>query len=145
MFQLLLLRAIVRRDAAAVRRDMASDLRRNRARTVQGSCNNRTIVPEYQVPVIDNSMFPGVFNMSSLMEFLGPFATTRNQSATHFGHDFTVEQVGYLINDSVAYVPPTLKKSPFLLAVFAFQPIMIKIILGLSVLLRTTPINKAST
>jgi hypothetical protein len=129
-------------------------------------------------------MFPGVFNKSSLMEFLGPFATTRNQSAwkspyvatatasmlwlriaaidnapqalnqplispqwnqsaTNFGHDFTVEQVGYLINDSVAYVPPALKKSPFLLAVFAFKPIMIQIILVLSVLLHTSPINKA--
>jgi hypothetical protein len=58
---------------------------------------------------------------------------------------FTVEQVGYLINDSVAYVPPALKKSPFLLAVFAFKPIMIQIILVLSVLLHTSPINKAST
>jgi hypothetical protein len=152
---------------------------------VQGSCNNSTIVPEYQVPVIDNSMFLGVFYMSFLMEFLGPFATTRNQSAwkspylatatasmlwsriaaidtaplalnqplispqwsqsaANFGHDFTVEQVGliYLINDSVAYIRPTLKKSPFLFAVFAFQPIMILIILGVPVLLHTTPIDK---
>jgi hypothetical protein len=67
-----------------------------------------------------------------------------SQSAANFGHDFTVEQVGliYLINDSVAYIRPTLKKSPFLFAVFAFQPIMILIILGVPVLLHTTPIDK---
>jgi hypothetical protein len=60
------------------------------------------------------------------------------------GHDFTVEQVDliYLINDRVAYIRPTLKQSPFLFAVFAFQPIMTLIILGLSVLLHTTPMDK---
>jgi hypothetical protein len=130
-------------------------------------------------------MFLGVFYMSSLMEFLGPFATTRNQSAwkspylatatasmlwsriaaidtaplalnqslispqwnhsaANFGHDLTVEQVGliYAVDDSVAYIRPTLKKSPFLIAVLALQPIMILIILFLSVQLHTTPIDK---
>lgn len=48
---------------------------------VEGSCNNSNILEPYQVPIIDNDLFLGVWYMSSLMEFLGIFATIRNQLA----------------------------------------------------------------
>ncbi|KAI9718457.1 MAG: hypothetical protein M1812_004178 [Candelaria pacifica] len=45
-----------------------------------GSCNNTNLPSEKQLVITQNSLFLGVWYMSSLVEFLGPFATTRNES-----------------------------------------------------------------
>lgn len=151
---------------------------------VEGSCNG-TMLPQYQIPIIDNALFLGVWYMSSLMEFLGPFATTRNQSSWagpyfataaaamlwsriaafdtaplaidqplvnpqwhhfsgNYGYNFTNEEVGliYQVNDSVIYIRPTLQKSALLYTVLAIQPLLLLIMLGLTTLFHSTPIDK---
>ncbi|KAL8737748.1 MAG: hypothetical protein Q9181_001376 [Wetmoreana brouardii] len=47
---------------------------------VHGSCNGTILPPDRQELIVHNSLFLGVWYMSSLVEFLGPFATTRNHS-----------------------------------------------------------------
>ncbi|KAL8769056.1 MAG: hypothetical protein Q9209_004842 [Squamulea sp. 1 TL-2023] len=47
---------------------------------VDGSCNGTIPPPARQEVIIHNSLFLGVWYMSSLGEILGPFATTRNNS-----------------------------------------------------------------
>jgi hypothetical protein len=151
---------------------------------VEGSCNG-TMLPQYQIPITDNILFLGVWYMSSLMEFLGPFATTRNQSAWagpyfatataamlwsriaaldtaplandqplvdpqwrystgNYGYNFTNEEVGliYPVNDSVIYIRPTLRKSGMLYAVLSIQPLLLVIMLGLSIMFHSTPLDK---
>jgi hypothetical protein len=47
---------------------------------VGGSCNGPILPPEKQLIVTDNHLVLGATHMSSVMEFLGAFATTRNES-----------------------------------------------------------------
>lgn len=47
---------------------------------VDGSCDGSVGSPGNQLVIIGNSLFLGVWYMSSLAELLGPFATTRNGS-----------------------------------------------------------------
>ncbi|KAL8962204.1 MAG: hypothetical protein Q9193_001358 [Seirophora villosa] len=47
---------------------------------VGGSCDGGVLPPDEQVVIVHNSLFLGVWYMSSLVEFLGPFATARNGS-----------------------------------------------------------------
>ncbi|KAL9602407.1 MAG: hypothetical protein Q9219_001830 [cf. Caloplaca sp. 3 TL-2023] len=47
---------------------------------VDGSCNGTILPPDKQEVVVHNRLFTGVWYMSSLVEFLGQFATSRNQS-----------------------------------------------------------------
>lgn len=47
---------------------------------VDGSCSGMILPSEKQEIIIHNRLFMGVWFMSSLVEFLGPFATTRNNS-----------------------------------------------------------------
>jgi hypothetical protein len=48
---------------------------------IGGSCDGILASPTRQLPVSRNTLFLPVWYMSSLAEFLGPFGTTRNQSA----------------------------------------------------------------
>ena len=45
-----------------------------------GSCNDTILSPDYQLVITNNSLFLPVWYMSALAEFLGPFATIRNES-----------------------------------------------------------------
>lgn len=45
-----------------------------------GLCNGTILDDDRQLLITDNALFLGVWYMSSLVEFLGPFATTRNNS-----------------------------------------------------------------
>ena len=47
---------------------------------VEGSCTGVALPADKQLIITKNNLFLGVFYISSLAEFLGPFATTRNQS-----------------------------------------------------------------
>lgn len=47
---------------------------------VDGSCNRTILSTENQLPITFNTLFLGVWYMSSLVELLGPFATARNSS-----------------------------------------------------------------
>ncbi|KAI4184291.1 MAG: hypothetical protein L6R41_004841 [Letrouitia leprolyta] len=47
---------------------------------VDGSCSGTILPSEKQEVIVHNRLFMGVWYMSSLVEFLGPFATTRNNS-----------------------------------------------------------------
>ena len=47
---------------------------------INGSCNSTSLPPEMQLLVTNNAMFLSQWYMPSLIEFLGAFATTRNQS-----------------------------------------------------------------
>ncbi|KAI9759325.1 MAG: hypothetical protein M1835_000399, partial [Candelina submexicana] len=47
---------------------------------VDGFCNNTILPPEKQLVIMENSLFLGVWYMLSLVEFLGPFAITSNES-----------------------------------------------------------------
>ncbi|KAL8964357.1 MAG: hypothetical protein Q9183_004508 [Haloplaca sp. 2 TL-2023] len=47
---------------------------------VHASCTGTILPLEKQEVIVHNSLFPGVFYMSSLVEFLGVFATSRNGS-----------------------------------------------------------------
>ena len=53
---------------------------RNSFELVHGSCNGTVLPPDKQEVIVHNSLFPGPFYMSSLVEFLGVFATSRNGS-----------------------------------------------------------------
>lgn len=143
---------------------------------IDGSCNGTILPPEKQLVITDNTLFLGVWYMSSLVEFLGPFATTRNESrwigpymatgmaamlwsritildgAANFAEShalpkfasLTYEDVGliYPVNDAVVYIRPTLRKSGLLYCVFAIQPLLIVVILGLTSMFHSTPLDK---
>ena len=144
---------------------------------VEGSCTGVALPSDKQLVVTNNTLFLGVWYMSSLAEFLGPFATTRNQSiwegpymATAMaamlwsritalngaGNDgdpqvasgifsgVTYEDAGliYPVNDTVAYIRPTLRKSSLLYAVLILQPLLIFVILGLKLTMRSMPLDK---
>ncbi|KAL8754928.1 MAG: hypothetical protein Q9199_003990 [Rusavskia elegans] len=47
---------------------------------VEGSCDGTILPANRQVVILHNSLFLGVWYMSTLVEFLGPFATARNGS-----------------------------------------------------------------
>ena len=47
---------------------------------VEGSCTGVALPADKQLVITNNTLFLGVWYMMSLAEFLGPFATTRNQS-----------------------------------------------------------------
>ncbi|KAI4184919.1 MAG: hypothetical protein LQ346_006020 [Caloplaca aetnensis] len=47
---------------------------------VEGSCDGTMLPVDRQEVILHNSLFLGVWYMSSLVEFLGPFATARNES-----------------------------------------------------------------
>ena len=47
---------------------------------VDGSCNGTILLPEKQLIITNTSLFLPVWYMSTLVEFLGPFATSRNES-----------------------------------------------------------------
>ncbi|MCJ1376513.1 hypothetical protein MMC20_007756 [Loxospora ochrophaea] len=47
---------------------------------VEGSCTGVALPSDKQLVITSNTLFLGVWYMMSLAEFLGPFATTRNQS-----------------------------------------------------------------
>ena len=47
---------------------------------VDGSCTGMALPEDKQLIITNNKLFLGVWYMSSLAEFLGRFATTRNQS-----------------------------------------------------------------
>lgn len=115
--------------------------------------------------------------MSSLVELLGPFATTRNESkwigpsmatgmAAMLWSRITVvdgianlnetpalqwrfsklsyEDVGliYLASDIAVYVRPTLRKSGLLYCVLAIQPLLLVLILALTLMFHSTPMDK---
>jgi hypothetical protein len=147
---------------------------------VEGSCVG-TVLPQHQLPITDSTLFRGVFYMSTLAEFLGAFATSRNTSAWtgpyfstavaamlwsriaalngaplaydqslnssanwYSSKNLTNEQVRliYPVNDTVAYIRPTLRKSGLLYAVLSIQPILLVVMLGLAVILYSTPVGK---
>ncbi|MCJ1228292.1 hypothetical protein MMC12_004953 [Toensbergia leucococca] len=141
-----------------------------------GSCNGTILPPEKEQVITNNTLFLGVWYMYSLVEFLGPFATTRNESrwmssymatgmaamlwsritvidsvanlansnsAQRFA-GLTYEDAGliYPVNDTVVHTRPTLQKSGWLYCVFAIQPLMVVIILGLTWMFHSTPLDK---
>lgn len=144
---------------------------------VEGSCTGVTLPSDKQLVVTKNNLFLGVWYMSSLAEFLGPFATTRNQSswkgpymatgiaamlwsritaidsaandgdpdvASRTFAGVTYEDAGliYPVNDTVAYIRPTLRKSSLLYAVLMLQPLLIFVILGLTLTFHSLPLDK---
>ena len=144
---------------------------------VEGSCTGVALPSDKQLVVTKNTLFLGVWYMSSLAEFLGPFATTRNQStwegpymatgmaamlwsritvmdgAANDGDPHvasgtfagvTYEDAGliYPVNDTVAYIRPTLRKSSLLYAVLMLQPLLIFVILGLMLTFHSMPLGK---
>ena len=141
---------------------------------VDGSCKSTISLPEKQQLVItDNTMFLGVWYMPSLVEFLGPFATSRKESPWNGPYmatgmaamlwsritaladtanltesqkfaNFAYEDVGliYPVNDTAIYIRPTLQKSGLLYCVLAVQPLLIVIILGLTLMFHSTPLDK---
>ena len=48
---------------------------------VEGSCTGVALPSDKQLVITNNTLFLGVWYMASLAELVGPFATTRNQSA----------------------------------------------------------------
>lgn len=48
---------------------------------VDGACNGTVLPPQQQLVITNNTMFLGVYYIQSLMEMLGPFGSTRNQSS----------------------------------------------------------------
>lgn len=144
---------------------------------VEGSCTGVALPSDKQLVVTNNTLFLGVWYMSSLAEFLGPFATTRNQStwkgpymatgmaamlwskitvlngaandgdphvASGTFSGVTYENAGliYPVNDTVAYIRPTLRKSSLLYAVLMLQPLLIFVILGLKLTFHSMPLDK---
>ncbi|KAF4630207.1 hypothetical protein G7Y89_g7940 [Cudoniella acicularis] len=145
---------------------------------VGGFCNGSILPPEKQLIVTDNALFVGGYYMSPLMEFLGAFATTRNESdwagpymatgvaamlwsrisvleltnADSFNTSLPKQDhpnlpyedfgVKYLVNDTVLYTRPTLRKSALLYFVFAIQPLLIIIVLGFILVFYSTPLDK---
>ncbi|SLM39208.1 hypothetical protein LPUS_09700 [Lasallia pustulata] len=136
---------------------------------VDGSCNSTIQLPEKQLVITDNTkgLFLGVWYMPSLVEFLGPFATTRNESQWNGPYmatgmaamlwsritavanlqnfdNLTYEDVGlvYSVKDTVIYIRPTLQKSGLLYCVLAIQPLLIVIILGLTLMFHSTPLDR---
>ena len=143
---------------------------------VEGSCIGVALPSDKQLVVTNNRLLLGVWYKSSLAEFLGPFATTRNQSiwqgpymATAMaamlwsritaldgaGNDgdphvasgvfagVTYEDAGliYPVNDTVAYIRPTLRKSSLLYAVLMLQPLLILVISGLKLTFHSMPLD----
>ncbi|KAJ3532659.1 hypothetical protein NM208_g8342 [Fusarium decemcellulare] len=47
---------------------------------VDGNCTGEVLPPAKQLPLTDNDMFLGLWYMPALVEFLGPFSDSRNQS-----------------------------------------------------------------
>lgn len=144
---------------------------------VEGSCTGVALPSDKQLVVTNNTLFLGIWYMSPLAEFLGSFATTRNQSiwkgpymatgmaamlwsritaidgAANYGDvrvasgifaGVTYEDAGltYLVNDTVAYIRPTLRKSSLLYAVLMLQPLLIFVILGLTLTFHSVPLDK---
>lgn len=144
---------------------------------VDGSCNGTVLPPDKQKLITNNTLFLGVSYMSSLVEFLGSFATTRNESkwigpymATGMAamlwsritaldsaanldatpalqrifSNLTYEDAGlvYPVSDTVMYIRPTLRKSSLLYAIFAIQPLLIFVVLVLTPLFRSTPVDE---
>ena len=71
--------------------------------------------------------------------------TNLNDAISSIGDgNITYEDVGplYPVNDTVVYIRPTLRKSGLLYCVFAIQPLLIIIILGLIVVFHSTPLDK---
>ncbi|KAL8898725.1 MAG: hypothetical protein Q9207_006555 [Kuettlingeria erythrocarpa] len=110
-----------------------------------------------------NSLFLGVSYVSSLVEFLGTFATARNESewrgpstATSVAamdesfeapkelDRLTAEEAGlvYAVIDTAKYIRPTLRKSGLLYLLLAIQPALVIIILGWMAVLRSTPLDR---
>lgn len=144
---------------------------------VDGSCDGTVLPPEKQLFITNNTPFLGVWYMSSLVEFLGSFATTRNESkwigpymATGIAamlwsritalnsaanldatpalqrkfSNLNYEDAGlvYPVGDTVTYVRPTLRKSGLLYAIFVIQPLLIFLVLILTSLFRSTPVDE---
>ena len=129
---------------------------------VDGSCNSTILPPEKQRVITDNSLFLGTYYMPSLVEFLGQFATSRNQS--HWKDPYMATGIAamlwsritvladmydhpglhgliYSVNDTVIYIRPTLQKSSLLYCVLALQPLLIVLILGLRLMFHSTPLD----
>ena len=47
---------------------------------LDGACNGTVLPPDKQMMITNNTLFVGIWYMPLLAEFIGPFATTRNQS-----------------------------------------------------------------
>ena len=144
---------------------------------VEGSCTGVALPSNKQLIITNNNLFLGVWYMSSLGEFLGPFATTRNQSAwegpymatgmaamlwsritalngagnvgdphvaSGMFRNITYEDAGliYSVNDTVAYIRPTLRKSSLLYAILILQPSLIFVILGLKLKFHSMPLDQ---
>ena len=144
---------------------------------VEGSCTGVALPSNKQLIITNNNLFLGVWYMSSLGEFLGPFATTRNQSAwegpymatgmaamlwsritalngagnvgdphvaSGMFRNITYEDAGliYSVNDTVAYIRPTLRKSSLLYAILILQPSLILVILGLKLKFHSMPLDQ---
>ena len=71
-----------------------------------------------------------------------PLSAIQRQRDT--GGDLTFEEVGmiYPVEDYVIYIRPTVQKSGWLYCVLAIQPVLIVIILGLRLLLYSTPVDR---
>ena len=148
---------------------------------VDGLCTGVPLPSDKQLIITNNALYLGVWYMSSLAEFLGPFSSTRNQSvwegpsmatamaamlwsritaldsaanegdphvayhvASGMFSGVTYEDAGliYPVNDTVAYIRPTLRKSSLLYAVLILQPLLIFVILGLKLTMRSMPLDK---
>lgn len=144
---------------------------------VEGSCTGVALPSDKQLVITHNTLFLGVWYMTSLAEFLGPFATTRNQSAWEGPYmatgmaamlwsritalngagnvgdprvasgifsGITYEDAGliYPVNDTVAYIRPTLRKSSLLYAILILQPSLIFVILGLKLKFHSMPLDQ---
>ncbi|KAI9669136.1 MAG: hypothetical protein M1831_000728 [Alyxoria varia] len=141
-----------------------------------GSCNGTNLAPTQQQIITNNSLFPGVWYMSSLVEFLGPFAVERNESkwvrsymATgiaamlwsriiaidcssilqgshddpYMFHNLTYKDAGliYPVKDIAVHIRPTLRKSSWLYFLLATQPLLIIGMLGMTLMLHSTPLD----
>ena len=144
---------------------------------VGGSCTGVVLPSDKQLVVTNNSLFPGIWYMSPLAEFLGDFGTKRNQSAWKGSYmaigmaamlwsritalngagnvgnphvasgifsGVTYEDAGliYPVNDTVAYIRPTLRKSSLLYAILILQPLLIFVILGLKLKFHSMPLDQ---
>lgn len=69
-----------------------------------------------------------------------PLWVAGNQTVTNL----TMEDVGliYPVDDHVAYIRPTLQKSPWLCVILAVQPVMTVVMIGLIAMLHSVPIDK---
>lgn len=125
-----------------------------------GSCNG-TILPLDKQQMILNQEQIGGWYLSSLMEVLAPFIGAGNQSAWFVpsmstsvaamvwsrisGLDalYSMDWPGmvYPVNQTVLYIRPTLRNTGLLYLVIAIQPLLVAVILVVTVVFHSTPLD----